>query len=35
VVDESVIEGHSRPYIVYKAETGTDEPQRKVSGAAN
>ena len=40
VIDESVIEGHSKPYIVYKAETGAggggeEPPARKVSGAAN
>ena len=35
VVDESVVEGHSRPYIVFKTpEASADEPARKVSGGA-
>ena len=37
VVDQSVVEGHSKPYIVFKApEKGTeaDEAPRKVSGAS-
>jgi ATP-dependent Clp protease ATP-binding subunit ClpX len=38
VVDQSVVEGHSKPYIVFKTpEKGSegDEAPRKVSGAAN
>jgi ATP-dependent Clp protease ATP-binding subunit ClpX len=37
VVDESVIDGHSKPYIVYKSESAANEepPARKVSGAAS
>ena len=37
VVDETVIEGHTQPYIVYKAEPAAgaaDPPVRKVSGSA-
>jgi len=38
VVDESVIEGHSKPYIVFKtpeaAAAGDEPPARKVSGGA-
>ena len=35
VVDDSVIEGHSKPYIVFKApEAEAQEPARKVSGGA-
>ena len=38
VVDESVIEGHSKPYVVYKTEearpAGVDEP-RRASGAGH
>jgi ATP-dependent Clp protease ATP-binding subunit ClpX len=35
VVDESVIEGHNKPYVVFKTETPADEPPaRKVSGAS-
>jgi ATP-dependent Clp protease ATP-binding subunit ClpX len=37
VIDESVIEGHTQPYIVYKSEdprTGVDEP-RRASGAGH
>jgi ATP-dependent Clp protease ATP-binding subunit ClpX len=35
VVDDSVIEGHQKPYIVYKSETATgdDAAPRKVSGS--
>jgi ATP-dependent Clp protease ATP-binding subunit ClpX len=32
VVDDSVIDGHAKPYVVYKTE-GAEEPARKVSGA--
>ena len=33
VVDESVIEGHSKPYVVYKSEGAAEEtPPRKLSG---
>ncbi len=36
VVDESVIEGHATPYIVYKSEAPEgDAPPRKVSGGTN
>jgi ATP-dependent Clp protease ATP-binding subunit ClpX len=38
VVDESVIEGHAKPYIVFKSEAGAtaeEPPARKVSGAAS
>jgi ATP-dependent Clp protease ATP-binding subunit ClpX len=37
VIDETVIEGHSKPYIVYKAEAaeGAEVPPRKVSGASS
>ena len=34
VVDESVIEGHNKPYIVFKTEAPAEEPARKVSGGA-
>ena len=34
VVDESVIEGHNKPYIVFKTEAPAEEPARKVSGAS-
>jgi len=35
VVDESVIEGHNKPYVVFKTEAPADEPPaRKVSGAS-
>jgi ATP-dependent Clp protease ATP-binding subunit ClpX len=35
VIDDSVIEGHQKPYIVYKSETasGDDTAPRKVSGS--
>jgi ATP-dependent Clp protease ATP-binding subunit ClpX len=32
VVDETVIEGHSKPYVVYRAE---EEPPRRASGSAH
>ena len=37
VIDETVIEGHSKPYIVFKSDTAeaAETPPRKVSGAAN
>jgi len=36
VVDETVIEGQTKPYIVYKSDAaGEESPARKVSGAAN
>jgi ATP-dependent Clp protease ATP-binding subunit ClpX len=36
VVDETVIEGSSKPYIVYKSDApGEEPPARKVSGAAS
>jgi ATP-dependent Clp protease ATP-binding subunit ClpX len=36
VVDESVIEGHAKPYIVYKSDAAEgDAPARKVSGGSN
>jgi ATP-dependent Clp protease ATP-binding subunit ClpX len=34
VVDESVIEGHSPPYIVFKSEP-TEEPAKRASGGAS
>jgi ATP-dependent Clp protease ATP-binding subunit ClpX len=35
VVDESVIEGHAKPYIVFRSDVGGEEPPaRKVSGAS-
>jgi ATP-dependent Clp protease ATP-binding subunit ClpX len=35
VVDESVIEGHNKPYVVFKTEAPAEEPPaRKVSGGA-
>jgi ATP-dependent Clp protease ATP-binding subunit ClpX len=34
VVDESVIEGHSKPYIVYRSEGAGDEPPRKVASGS-
>jgi ATP-dependent Clp protease ATP-binding subunit ClpX len=36
VVDDTVIEGHSKPYIVFKSE-GTEEtkPARRASGGAS
>jgi ATP-dependent Clp protease ATP-binding subunit ClpX len=35
VVDDTVIEGHQKPYIVYKSETATpdDAAPRRVSGS--
>ncbi|HEY6123458.1 MAG TPA: hypothetical protein VIV63_02315, partial [Steroidobacteraceae bacterium] len=35
VVDDTVIEGHQKPYIVYKSDTATtdDAAPRRVSGA--
>jgi ATP-dependent Clp protease ATP-binding subunit ClpX len=38
VIDESVIEGHSQPYIVYKSEearTATVDEPRRASGAGH
>ena len=37
VVDESVIEGHTAPYIVYKSDEArvADEPQRRVGGSGH
>jgi ATP-dependent Clp protease ATP-binding subunit ClpX len=37
VVDESVIEGHTTPYIVYKSDEArvADEPQRRVGGSGH
>jgi hypothetical protein len=35
VVDDTVIEGHQKPYIVYKSDTATtdDAAPRRVSGS--
>jgi ATP-dependent Clp protease ATP-binding subunit ClpX len=36
VVDDTVIEGHQKPYVVYKSETATttdDAAPRRVSGS--
>jgi ATP-dependent protease Clp ATPase subunit len=35
VVDDSVIEGHQKPYVVYKSDTATtdDTAPRRVSGS--
>ncbi len=37
VIDETVIEGHAKPYIVFKSDTAetTETPPRKVSGASS
>jgi hypothetical protein len=36
VVDETVIEGHSKPYVVYRSEAGSEStpPPRKLAGGA-